>query len=192
MTQLCAGDLQCRNEAMNVFLSHFSRDSCFLHGSSLTASIPPPWTRAMLSPWGWVGEAGVCRSHVRARVLVHMDVPASAQADLFFSQSKRRKYDLESTTMGSAGQVCPCSEGTITKAHSPAWLLQLELLSMRRLAGGSGHCLSHITFAFSPLELCFWQLSAAGGHCSLYVNKAAAQKCLVKAFLFSSPMKNDF
>lgn len=88
------------------------------------------------------------------------------------------------------GMVVPCSRRTIPKAHSAAWLLQLELLATKRLSVDSGCCLSRIIFAFSPL--CFGQLFAAASHCSLCAHKAAGQKCLVKAFLFPSPMKNDF
>lgn len=145
----------------------------------------------MLSHWGQVGEAGVCRSYVHARMLVHMDIPASAQKDLFFSHSKWRTYDLESAITGSAGHSGPvfmggCPKGSFPSLAPAAGVASHKKAICRQWILPITHCLCLL------LELCFWQLFAAAGHCSLYVHKAAGQKCLVKAFLFPSPMKNVF
>ena len=94
--------------------------------------------------------------------------------------------------MGSAGHVGPMFMGHHPEGSFP---------SLAPATGVAGHekavcrqwTLPIICYlCLLPLELCFWQLSTAASHCSLYAHKAAGQKCLVKAFLFPSPMKNGF
>lgn len=110
----------------------------------------------MLSRWGQVEEAGVCRSYVHARMLVHMDVPASPQKDLFFSHSKWRTYDLESAITGSAGHSGPvfmagCPKGSFPSLAPAAGVAGHNKAICRQWMLPITHCLCLLL-----LELCFW------------------------------------
>lgn len=139
----------------------------------------------MLSHWGRVGEEGVCRSYVHAPMLVHMDVPASAQKDLFFSHSKWRTYDLESAITGSAGHSGPvfmggCPKGSFPSLAPAAGVASHKKAICRQWMLPITHCLCLLL-----LELCF--LAAV---CSSWSLQPICTKQLVRnvwSRLFFSP-----
>lgn len=135
-----------------MFLNLFSRDSCFPHGPagpcSQPASLHPGQGPCSATGVRWEKQESVGAMYMLAcqytwtYLLQHRKICFSriaSEGHMIWSQPSQDQQ----------GTVALCSWGAVPKAHSPAWLLQLELPATRRLSVDSGYCPSHIVFAFS-------------------------------------------